>query len=116
MTQRESKDKNYLSGIGAYFFALIVGSGSSFAIATYWLGFSHVWTALLVGAVFSIIGALLGENVGDAIMFSLVVGLIVIIFITVGPEMSILRAVIIPVATGLCAGKLVFGIVKEVSS
>ena len=45
-------------------------------------------------------------------MFSLIVGLIVTVFIAVGPEIAIVRAVIIPVATGLCAGKLVVGIFK----
>ena len=116
MTERERKDKKYLSRFGAYCFALIFGSGASFAIATYWLEFSAGWIALLVGAIFSILGASLEENVGDAIMFCLIVGLIVTIFITVGPEIAIVRAAIIPVATGLCAGKLVVGIFKEVLS
>jgi hypothetical protein len=116
MTERKSKNKKYLSGVGAYFFAIILGSGASFALATYWLEFSPGWIALLVGAIFSILGALLGENVGDAIMFFLILGLIVTIFITIGPEIAIVRAVIIPVATGLCAGKLLVGILKEVST
>jgi hypothetical protein len=116
MTERESKNTQYLSGVGAYFFSLILGSGVSLALATYWLEFSPGWIALLVGAVFSILGAFLGENVGDAIMFSLIVGLLVTVFITVGPEIAIVRAVIIPVATGLCAGKLVAGIFKEAST
>jgi hypothetical protein len=116
MSKRKNKDKKYLSGGGAYFFAIILGSGASFALATYWLEFSPGWIALLVGAVFSILGAFLEENVGDAIMFSLIVGVLVTVFITVGPEIAIVRAGIIPVATGLCAGKLVAGISKEVST
>ena len=116
MIKRESKYKKCLSEVGAYFFALILGSGASFALATYWLEFSPGWIAVLVGAIFSILGAFLGENVGDAIMLSLIVGLIVTAFITVGPEIAIVRAVIIPVATGLCAGKLVVGIFRETST
>lgn len=116
MTKRESKDNKSLSGVGAYFFALILGSGASFALATYWLKYSPGWIALLVGAIFSILGASMGENVGDAIMFSLIVGLIVTVFITIGPEIAIVRAIIISVATGLCAGKLVVGIFKEAST
>ena len=112
MTEKESKEKKYLSGVGWYFFALILGSGASFALSTYWLEISPSWIALLVGGIFSILGAFLGENVGDAIMFSLIVGLIVTVFIVVGPEIAIVRAVIIPVATGLCAGKLAVGIFK----
>ncbi len=116
MTEGESKNKKYLSGVGAYFFAIILGSGVSFVLATYWLEFSPGWVALLVGAVFSILGASLGENVGDAIMFSLIVGLIVTVFIKFGPEIAIVRAVIFPVATGLCVGNVVVGISKEVST
>jgi len=55
----------------------------------------------------------MGENVGDAIMFSLILGIIVTVFLISGPEIAILRAGIIPVATGLCVGKLVVGISKE---
>ena len=116
MTERENKNKKYPYGVGVYFFAIILGSGASFVLATYWLEFSPGWIALLVGAVFSILGAFLRENVGDAIMFSLIVGLLVTVFITVGPEIAIVRAGIIPLATGLCAGKLVAGISKEVST
>jgi len=116
MTERESKDKKYLSGVGIYFFAIILGSGASFAFATYWLEFSPGWLALLVGAVFATVGAFLEETVGDAIMFSLIVGIIVTVFIIAGPKIAILRAGIIPVATGLCVGKLVVGIWKEVSA
>ena len=116
MTEKENKDSKYLSGVGAYFFALILGSGASFALATYWLKLSPGWIALLLGAIFSILGASMGENVGDAIMFSLIVGLTVTVFITVGPEIAIIRTAIIPVATGLCAGKLVVGIFKEAST
>ena len=116
MTKRENKSKKYLSGGVAYFFSIILGSVASFVLATYWLEFSPGWIALLVGAVFSILGAFLGENVGDAIMFTLIGGLIVTVFIKFGPEIAIVRAGIIPLATGLCAGKLVVGISKEVST
>lgn len=114
MTEKESKNKNDLSEVGIYFLALILGSGVSFTFATYWLEVSPSWLALLVGAIFSIVGASLGENVGDAIMFSLIVGIIVTVFYISGPEIAILRAGIIPVATGLCVGNVVVGISKEV--
>ena len=116
MEERESKDKKYLSGVVVYFFALILGSGASFALATYCLEFSPGWLALLVGAVFSIFGVFLGENVVEAIIFSFIVGILVTVFITSGPEIAILRVGIIPAATGLCVGKLIVGISKEVSA
>jgi hypothetical protein len=115
MAERESQSKKYQSGVRISLPALILGSGASFAFATRWLKVSPGWLAFLLGAVFSIVGAFLGENVGDAIMFSAIVGTIVTVFFIIGPEIAILRAEIIPVATGLCIGKLVVGISKEVS-
>lgn len=116
MTEKETDRKQYPGRIVVYFLALILGSGASFAIATYWLEVSSGWIALLVGGVFSLLGAFTGETVVDAIMFSLIVGIMVIVFYQFGPEMEILRAGVIPVATGLCAGKLVAGILSEVSA
>jgi hypothetical protein len=112
----ERENKKHLPVVGIYFIALMLGSGLSFVFATYWLEVSSGWLALLVGAVFSIIGAFLGESVVDAIMFSLFVGIIVTVFYIAGPEIAILRAGIIPMVTGLCVGKLVAGIFEEVSS
>ncbi|MEE9158772.1 MAG: hypothetical protein V3U60_10350 [Gammaproteobacteria bacterium] len=116
MTEGKSKNRKLSSGAGSHFFALVFGSGTSFALATYWLEVSPGWLALLVGAVFSIVGVFLGENIGDAIVFSLIGGIIVIVFFMSGLEIAILRAVIIPVVTGLCIGKLVVGISKEMST
>ena len=116
MTERERKNRKYLSGVEIYFFALIFGSGASFALATYWLEVSPGWVALLVGTVFSIVGAFLGGNVGDAVVFSLIAGLIVTVVFVSGLEIAILSAGIIPVVTGLCVGKVVAGISKEMST
>ncbi|UCE07409.1 MAG: hypothetical protein JSW07_05090 [bacterium] len=49
-------------------------------------------------------------------MFYLIVDLIATLIVTAGPEIAIVRAGIIPVVTGLCAGKVVAGIFKEVLS
>ncbi len=116
MTREDGKQRANEPGLSAYFVALIIGSGVSFALATYWLGFSPPWLALLVGAVCGIIGSFLGENIGDAIIFSLIVGLMVFFFVNFAPEIAIIRIGIVPVATGLCVGKLVYGIWKETST
>ena len=102
--------------ISVYFMALILGSGASFALSTYWLEFSPARIALPVGAVGGLIGSLLGENIGDAIIFSFFAGLILFFFVTFGPEIAIIRMVIVPLATGLCVGKLGYGIWKETST
>jgi hypothetical protein len=102
-------------GFLVFFVAVMLASGASFALATYMLELSSAWVALLTGAVFGALGFSLGENVGDAIIFSLIVGLLVFFFIKVGPEIEIIRAVIVPIATGFCAGKLVYGFCEEIS-
>ena len=99
-----------------YVVALILGSGVSFALCTYWLEFSPARIALPAGAVGGLFGSLLGENIGDAIMFSLFVGLVLFFFVKFGPEIAIIRMVIVPLATGLCVGKLGYGIWKETST
>ena len=116
MALNEGEAKNNPAGIRIYFFALILGSSASVAIAAYWLEVSPGWVALPLGALFSTVGAFLGENVGDATVFSLFTGLLVTLFFVFGPEISFLRTVIIPVATGLCMGKLVAGIATELST
>ena len=111
MREKESKDKKHLSGIGAYFIALLLGSGTSFALATYWLEFSPGWVALLAGAASSFLGFfILGESIGDAIVFSIGFLVLVFVLITVGPEIEIIRMSIVPIATGICVGKLTYGI------
>ena len=57
----------------------------------------------------------MGENIGDSIMFSLLLGMMVTIFITAGPEIEIVRTVIVPITAGFCTGKLVYGVWKETS-
>jgi hypothetical protein len=94
----------------------VLGLAVYMVITLYWLELTPDWTALLVGAVFSILGASLGENVGDAIMFSLIAGVIAAVFINFGPEIAIVKVGTIPVVTGLCVGKLLAGILKEMST
>lgn len=102
-------------GIIAYFVTLISGSGISFLLATYWLNLTAAWIALLVGAIGSVLGFFLGENIGDAIVFSTFLCLLVIVFLNLGPEIAIIRSGIVPVAGGLCVGKLIYGIWKWIS-
>ncbi len=114
MTERDSKQRVHKPGLSVYFVALILGSGVSCALATHWLKLSPAWLALLVGAVCGLIGSFIGENIGDAIVFSLIMGLMVFFFIRSGLEIAIIRTGIVPVATGFCVGKLVYGIWNEI--
>jgi drug/metabolite transporter (DMT)-like permease len=102
-------------GLVAVFVTIILGSGIAFVLATYMLNLSPAWIALLAGAVSSFLGFfILGESIGDAIVFSIGFSVLVFVFITAGPEIEIISISIVPIATGICVGKLTHGIWKEI--
>jgi hypothetical protein len=66
--------------------------------------------------VCSFIGfCILGESIGDAIVFSVLFSVLVFVFITAGPNIKIVKMNIVPIATGICVGKLTHGIWKEIT-
>ena len=98
------------------FFMVILGSGIAFVLSTYLLNLSPSWLALLLGAVCSFLGFfILGESIGDAIVFSVLFLVLVFVFITAGPDIKIVRMNIVPIASGICVGKLTHGIWKEIT-
>ena len=115
MTNEDIKSKVGKPGLIVVFVTVILGSGIAFFLSTYLLNLSPAWLALLVGAVCSFIGFfILGESIGDAIVFSIVFLALVFVFITAGPEIEIVRMNIISMATGICTGKLTHGVWKEI--
>lgn len=116
MTNEDIEYEIRKPGLVFIFVTIILGSGTAFVLATYILNLSPAWIALLVGAVCSLLGFfILGESIGDAIVFSIGFFVLVFIFITAGPEIEIIRMSIIPIATGICVGKLTHGIWKEIA-
>ena len=102
-------------GLIVVFVAVILGSGIALLLSTHLLGLSPAWLAFLVGAAGSILGFFVrGESIGDAIVFSIIFLVLVFVFLTAGPEIEIVRLNIVPVATGICVGKLTYGIWKEI--
>lgn len=115
MTSEDIKYEARKPGLIAVFIAVILGSGIAFVLSTYWLNLSPGWLSLLVGAVFSFLGFfILGESIGDAILFSIIFLVLIFVFLTAGPEIEIVRVNIIPIATGISIGKLTHGIWKEI--
>jgi hypothetical protein len=76
----------YRPGAGAYVLACTLGAVTALALATWWLDSSPIWLALLLGTVSAALGA---------------------------AGLGWLRSGVVPLATGLCVGKLVVGIGKE---
>jgi len=116
MTNEDIKHEDRKPGLNVIFFTVILGSGIAFVLSTYMLNLSPTWLALLVGAVFSYLGFFIfGESIGDAIVFSVLFLVLVFVFITAGPDIKIVRMNIVPIATGICVGKLTHGIWKEIT-
>jgi hypothetical protein len=115
MTKEDSEYRVQEPGFFVYFVAVTLGSGASIVLSTYLLGLSSFWVALLVGAIFGIIGLFLGENIVEAIILCFGFGFLVFFFINVASEIEIVKAGIVPVATGFCTGKIVSGIWREIT-
>ncbi|MEN8136639.1 MAG: hypothetical protein ABFS18_14065 [Thermodesulfobacteriota bacterium] len=98
-----------------YLIAVVLAAGVSCSFATYLLELSPAWLSLSAGGVCGALGLAMGENVGEALVFSLILALLVFLFIKVGPEIEFIRIAIVPIAAGFCMGELVGGIWKEIS-
>jgi hypothetical protein len=101
-------------GLFVFIIAVILGSGVSFVLATYLLGLSSLWVSLLLGAIFGLIGLFLGENIAEAIIFCFGFGFLVFFLLKIASEIELVRASIVPIATGFCLGKIICGIWKEI--
>ena len=115
MAKEDSEYRVQEPGLLVFIVAVILGSGVSFVLATYLLGLSPLWVALLVGAIFSIIGLFMGENIGEALIICFGFAFLVFFLLEIAPDIEIVRAGIVPVAAGFCVGKIVYGIWKEIT-
>ncbi len=117
MATEDSRYRNKTPGLIALLATISLGSGLSFLLATYLLDLSSVGIALLAGAVSSFLGfTVLGESIGDALVFSFILLFLAFLFLKMGPEISVIRTAIVPIATGISVGKLVHGLWKELST
>jgi hypothetical protein len=115
MTKEESEYRVQEPGVFVYSVAIILGSGASTALATYLFGLSSLWVALLLGAIFGAIGLYLGENIVEAIILCFAFGFLVFFLLNIASEIKIIKASIVPIATGFCVGKIVAGIWRELT-
>lgn len=101
-------------GITLYLFGAILGAVVAYLVATTWLGLSPLWVALLFGALAALIGVFMLENIGEAIVVTIILCVLMVMVITVVPGFAMLKSGFVPLACGLSVGKLVVGIWKEV--
>lgn len=115
MAKEDSEYRVQEPGLLVFIIAVIIGSGVSFVLATYLLGLSPLWVALLVGATFAIIGLFMGENIVEAVILCFGFGFLVFFLLEIASEIEIVRVSVVPMAAGFCAGKIVYGIWKEIT-
>jgi hypothetical protein len=115
MVKEDIEYKVQEPGLFVYIVAVVLGSGVSFVLATYLLGLSSLWVSLLLGAIFGIIGLFLGENIVEAIILCFGFGFLVFFLLKIASEIELVRASIVPIATGFCVGKIICGIWKEIT-
>jgi hypothetical protein len=65
-------------------------------------------------ALSALIGVFMLENIGEAIVVTIILCVLMVIVITVVPGFAMLKSGFVPFACGLSVGKLVVGIWKEV--
>jgi hypothetical protein len=100
-------------GLFIYLIGIITGSCVAYVIANLWLDVTPGWVAIIVGAIAALYGVFSLANIGEAIVLTLVISLIVFGLIKIAPGLTIVSAGIVPSACGLSVGKLVVGLWKE---
>ena len=114
MTKEDSEYSVQEPGLSLYIVVATLGSGLSYVIASNLLELSPAWVALLVGAIFGVVGLFLGENIVEAIILCFVIGSLGYFLLNLAYDIQIIRVSIVPIATGFCVGKIVCGIWKEI--
>lgn len=100
--------------ISVYALAVAMGALMSVLVAAHWLAMLSGWSAGLLGGAFGLLGAGMRENIGEALIVSLVSAVLLAVFILQVSGLWLLKGVILSIAVGLCAGKLLGSVWKEV--
>lgn len=99
--------------VSVYALGVALGALVSLLIAAHWLDLISGWSASLLGGAFGFLGVFLSENIGDALIFSVVGAVLLTVFISQVSGLLVLKGVAISIVVGLCAGKLVGGVWNE---
>ena len=108
--KRQSKT---VSTVIACVIAAVLAVAVSMALCTWVVGSVNLWVVLGVAIGAGLLGSLTSEPLGDAIMFTIIAGIITAIAIAFLPIPIIWKQVWLSGYGGLCAGKLVLGAYGE---
>jgi hypothetical protein len=73
-----------------------------------------MWLAALLGAVAGLAGLVLAENIGEAIVLSLITAVILVFLLWYVPGLDLVKMCVAPLGVGLATGKLIGGMRKEI--
>ena len=114
----ESIKQNYYIPVAPktpiYLLGALLGSITAYFIATYWLGLSPWWASPLLGTIGALFGLFMLENIGEAIVLTAILCVLVAIVLTTTLGFITLKAGAVPLVCGFCVGKLVVGSWKEI--
>jgi hypothetical protein len=109
--KRQSKT---VSGVTAYLFAVVLAVAVSMALCTWVVGSVNLWVVMGVALVSGLLGSLTSEQLGDAIMFTIIAGIVTVVAaFAFGSIPVIWKQVWLSGYAGMCAGKLVLGAYGE---
>ena len=96
-----------------YSLAATLGALCAFALACVWLGVTTPGVGLALGAASALLGAFTTETLVEALVLSLLVGLLGFVLLAFVPAPDVLKAGAVPAGAGLCVGKLAAGAWRE---
>lgn len=116
MSVHDSQDRDAREGHLPYLLSFILGGISAWGIGGLLLGLAPLWMLLPAACLGALFGCFMDENIGEAIVLSVIVSLLCYFIYHVGPQGEIFKAGMIGTVCGFCCGKLVIGAWRELPS
>ena len=113
MNESDNNDQATKALALPYLLSIVLGCTSAWGIGSLLLGLNPLWMLLLAATFGALLGCSLGENVGEAIVLTVLIALLTYFFYHVGPQSPTFKAALVTGACGFCAGALVHGAWKE---
>ncbi len=107
------RQSNTVSTVIACVIAAVLAVAVSTALCTWVVGSVNLWLVMGVAIGAGLLGSLTSEQLGDAIMFTIIAGIVTVGALAFLPIPVIWKQVWLSGFAGMCAGKLVLGTYGE---
>jgi hypothetical protein len=101
--------------IKIYALSVLVGTGLAVVFSGVVFATSSIATAASMGGILALFGALMDENIGEAIVLSVIVGGLcsLLFWVTPDPVSKWIGTWAIPAIIGFCSSRILIGISRE---